>query len=193
VSNTGCASVGELEITRRISPVAVCCSSVSVRSRLRTSSSLNRRTFSDGDDGLVGEGLEQLDLPLREKAGLRAVDGDRADRESVAQHGHCEHAPKFGDLGDGRMLIFGIALDVGDVHEPALENGAAGAAAAIGRVRPHRLHHVDARGRQAIVSREVDPLAIVLEHEAELRFEEPLGAPRDGVEDGLDVGGASWR
>ncbi len=39
-------SVGELLITRRISAVAVCCSSDSVSSRLRTSSSLNRRTFS---------------------------------------------------------------------------------------------------------------------------------------------------
>ncbi len=45
-SNTGCTSVGELEITRRISPVAVCCSRVSVRSRLRASSSVNSRTFS---------------------------------------------------------------------------------------------------------------------------------------------------
>ena len=33
-------------MTRRISPVAVCCSSASVRSRLRASSSWNRRTFS---------------------------------------------------------------------------------------------------------------------------------------------------
>ena len=46
VSNTGWTSVGELEMTRRISLVAVCCSSVSVRSRLRASSSLNSRTFS---------------------------------------------------------------------------------------------------------------------------------------------------
>ena len=33
--STGCRSVGELAMTRRISPVAVCCSSASVRSRLR--------------------------------------------------------------------------------------------------------------------------------------------------------------
>jgi hypothetical protein len=46
VSKTGCTSVGELEMTPRISLVAVCCSSVSVRSRLRASSSLKRRTFS---------------------------------------------------------------------------------------------------------------------------------------------------
>ena len=45
-SNTGWTSVGELLMTRRISAVAVCCSSVSVRSRLRASSSVNRRTFS---------------------------------------------------------------------------------------------------------------------------------------------------
>jgi len=38
-SNTGCTSVGELEITRRISAVAVCCSSASFVS-------LNNRTFS---------------------------------------------------------------------------------------------------------------------------------------------------
>ena len=46
VSKTGWTSVGELLITLRISLVAVCCSSASVSSRLRASSSLNRRTFS---------------------------------------------------------------------------------------------------------------------------------------------------
>ena len=39
-------SVGELEITPRISLVAVCCSRVSVSSRFRASSSWNSRTFS---------------------------------------------------------------------------------------------------------------------------------------------------
>ena len=44
--STGWTSVGELLMTRRISLVAVCCSSVSVRSRLRAWSSGKRRTFS---------------------------------------------------------------------------------------------------------------------------------------------------
>ena len=35
-SNTGWTSVGELEMTRRISLVAVCCSSASVSSRFRS-------------------------------------------------------------------------------------------------------------------------------------------------------------
>ena len=46
VSNTGWTSVGERLMTRRISLVAVCCSSASVRSLLRAPSSVNRRTFS---------------------------------------------------------------------------------------------------------------------------------------------------
>ena len=45
-SNTGWTSVGDRAITRRISPVAVCCSSASVSSALRASNSLNSRTFS---------------------------------------------------------------------------------------------------------------------------------------------------
>jgi hypothetical protein len=53
VSKTGCTSVGELLITRRISLVAVCCSSASltcawaaVRALFLSSSSVNNRTFS---------------------------------------------------------------------------------------------------------------------------------------------------
>ena len=65
VSNTGCTSVGELLMTRRISLVAVCCSSASVRSRLRASQLLEQPHVLDGDDGLVGEGLEQRDLLVR--------------------------------------------------------------------------------------------------------------------------------
>ena len=45
-SMTGCTSVGELEITRRTSAVAVCWPSVSIRAALRASSSLKSRTFS---------------------------------------------------------------------------------------------------------------------------------------------------
>ncbi len=45
-SKTGCISVGELAMTPKISLVAVCCSRASARSRLRSCSSLNSRTFS---------------------------------------------------------------------------------------------------------------------------------------------------
>ena len=48
-------------MTRRISAVAVCCSSASVNSRFRASSPEQPRVL-DGDDRLVGERLEQRDL-----------------------------------------------------------------------------------------------------------------------------------
>ena len=46
VSNTGCTSVGEPEITVRISLVAVCCSRASVSEAFLACSSLSRRAFS---------------------------------------------------------------------------------------------------------------------------------------------------
>ena len=44
------------EMTRRISLVAVCCSSASVSSRFRASQLLEQPDVLDGDDRLVGEG-----------------------------------------------------------------------------------------------------------------------------------------
>ena len=44
-SITGCRSVGELEMTRRISAVAVCCSSASVSSRVRSSTLRSRPAY----------------------------------------------------------------------------------------------------------------------------------------------------
>ena len=76
-SMTGCRSVGELEITRRISAVAVCCSRVSVTSRARSARSSpqlrEQPHVLDGDDRLVGERLEEGDLLVRERAGLVAA------------------------------------------------------------------------------------------------------------------------
>ena len=59
VSKTGCTSVGELLMTRRISLVAVCRSSDSVRSRLRVCTSVSSRDVLDGDRRLVRERLHQ--------------------------------------------------------------------------------------------------------------------------------------
>ena len=53
-------------MTRRISLVAVCCSSASVRSRLRAVQLLEQPHVLDRDHRLVGKGLEQRDLRRRE-------------------------------------------------------------------------------------------------------------------------------
>jgi hypothetical protein len=50
----------------------------------------------DGDDGLVGEGLEQLDLLRRERTGgsPTSTGGDGADRTSLSEHRHHQQASK---------------------------------------------------------------------------------------------------
>ena len=64
-------------MTRRISPVAVCCSSDSVSARLRDFQLGEEPDVLDGDHGLVGEGLQQLRLPVGERPHLGAPDRDR--------------------------------------------------------------------------------------------------------------------
>ena len=68
-SKTGCAirlRLADAPAGCRRWPSAV--PALAVRSRLRASSSLNSRTFSIGDHGLVGEGLEERDLLARRTA-----------------------------------------------------------------------------------------------------------------------------
>ena len=59
-SNTGVVSDGELAITFRISAVAVCRSSASLRL-------VEQPHIFDGDDGLVGKGLKQLNVMIGER------------------------------------------------------------------------------------------------------------------------------
>jgi len=40
--------------------------------------------------GLVGEGLEQGNLPLREKLSFGTAKVDRGDRETFSHHGHAQ-------------------------------------------------------------------------------------------------------
>ena len=68
VSNTGCTSVGDRLITPRISLVAVCCSRDSVSASLRALELGEQAHVLDRDEGLIGEGLQQLDLRLGERS-----------------------------------------------------------------------------------------------------------------------------
>ena len=76
----------------------------------------------DGDDGLTREALEQLDLPVAERADFLAVDADGSDQLVILEHWHNKEgtAARKLDLGDEQ----GIALQVGwffgdidDVHQ----------------------------------------------------------------------------
>ena len=54
--------------------MAVCCSRASVRSRLRSWSSLKQTDVLNGDYGLVSKGLNQFDLFFREGSSFSLVE-----------------------------------------------------------------------------------------------------------------------
>src|SRR5262249_37260022 len=60
----------------------------------------------DGDDGLVGEALEQLDLLVGERLNSLAIDGDRVEQRIFLAHRH----------GDGRAS----AAEVGESDQPRI-------------------------------------------------------------------------
>ena len=80
----------------------------------------------DRDDGLVGEGGDQLDLLLRERAHDIARQDDHANHRIAAQERHTEHSPtahlRF-RLGPG---VLGVFEHVGDMHHFAFDRGTAG-------------------------------------------------------------------
>ena len=119
--------VGELEITRRISLVAVCCSSASVRSWFRASSSLNRRTFSMA--------ITAWSAKVWSRAICWSVNGSASSRRSWMTPGHLAFAqernaqrrPMAALAGKGTAFreLLGLRLKIGNVHGPALERAAA--------------------------------------------------------------------
>ena len=73
---TGSRSPCELEMTFSTSVVAVCCSS-------EFAQLVEQPRILDGDDGLRGEVLNQLDLLVGEGPNFLALDSDSADQFAV--------------------------------------------------------------------------------------------------------------
>src|SRR5262249_9245999 len=114
-SKTGRSSVGEREMTLRISLVAVCCSTAVVRSVLRASKSAEQPNVSEGVDAWTGEALQPLALLVAEQARRPSPDEDAADDLSTAPHGPRKPAAPARRLSGVLHSIFGIGHDIGDV------------------------------------------------------------------------------
>ena len=100
VSSTACRSKAERLMTLSTSDVAVCCSSDLLRSWVRWRSSLSSRVFSIRDDRLGGELLHQLDLLVRERPHLLAVDADRADQVVFLEHRNDQQGSRARQIGE---------------------------------------------------------------------------------------------
>ena len=103
-SNTGSRSPGELEMTlqhlggrglllQRLGEIVGALAQLVEQPRVL-----------DGDDGLRGEVLHQLDLLVGERADLLAVDGDGADQLVVLEHRHDNDASGAAEL-DQAMTV----------------------------------------------------------------------------------------
>src|SRR5262249_33817174 len=75
----------------------------------------------DGNDGLVGERLDELDLLVAERLDVASPQSERADRLSVAQHRDREDRAES-ELAPQRARVFRIFADVGDLDDSAIED-----------------------------------------------------------------------
>ncbi len=116
-SSTGCTSVGELEMTRRISLIAVCCVE-------RLLGLVEQAHVVDGDRRLPGKGLQQRHLVGRELPRLAAPDQQSAVRASFAHQRDREDSPEAEALLVGaRARVVGIEQrnDVGVMERLAVD------------------------------------------------------------------------
>src|SRR5262249_43696591 len=77
----------------------------------------------DGDHRLGGEGLQQRDLPVGERADLDPTDGNRANHPSISNHWYADRTAETKGLAK-RLTILRVSLRVWYVHNPSLEDDA---------------------------------------------------------------------
>src|SRR6266550_6466037 len=77
----------------------------------------------DGDNGLVGEVLNQLYLFVGERPYLLAINSDRANQFIVLKHWNAEHCPSTRELSElragiagGHIQIFWALQDIGNLN-----------------------------------------------------------------------------
>src|SRR5262249_51267290 len=136
----------------------------------------------DGDDGLVGEGLEQCDLLFAEWPDLEAPHPDGADGAAFPQQRNADERSRsfsLRDRGSFREFVR-LGLKVGDVDKASLDYGAPIAGSGNEGYRPDLSRAVMRDGAQDIALDAID-------HGVE-GLAEPSGALRDGVEHRLHVG-----
>ena len=124
-----CRSVGEPAMTRSTSAVAVCCSSASVSVAVALLQLGEQAGVLDGDHGLVGEGLQQRDLPLGEGAHLpRGAGRSRRSAAPCRSSGTAStvRTPSARARRRRQVLDSGTRGQVGDVHDRAVRDRAAG-------------------------------------------------------------------
>ena len=144
----------------------------------------------DGDDCLIGERRHEIDLLLGEGTDFAPPHDQSADWLAATQQGDrqgCAVAQRV--ALDGGRRVCGIGAHIVDVHDPLVENGAAGRHAARGRRRERGCRDfLLLPGRPDEEHRERHDPPVVPDHVRERRIAEPHGALHDGLENRPNVG-----
>src|SRR5262245_12178741 len=176
-------------MTRRISAVAVCCSNATLRSVLRASSSLKRRTFSMAMTAWSAKVLSSSTCVLAKGPGsppATQIAPMTWPSRGIGTESRFR-LPMLPTETDGGRRNVRVVLEIRDMDDGPLQDATCDEAV------PTRAHRIDAlnllerRRRKVMVRRELDDLPVKTHHGAVERPAEGDRAPGDRVEDGLDV------
>ena len=141
----------------------------------------------DGDHGLVGEGLEELDLLVRERLHLRPADHDGPDRRPFAQEGRGQHGANAGRHGmrtpDIGELGVEHGLNVVDVDRLAVDDRPPG-----GRPTADRNQVWQYRSKRPELGDPPQPIAVDTPDDRVVRAADARGVLGHRVHHGLQVG-----
>src|SRR5215467_2982767 len=76
----------------------------------------------DRYDGLISEGLEQLDLRIRKRSGLRPIDENRPNRHPFVEHRNPENASPPADERPF-VLVLLVSEKIGNLDDGSTQNG----------------------------------------------------------------------
>src|SRR5215467_2318603 len=141
----------------------------------------------DGDDGLIGEGLEQRNLFVGELTDRRARHEDRSDRAALTPNGDDEQATLPGETC--HAAYFGqrtLRVGVEYVNDGVVANGSTGRQGSSDWRRIESCYHL---GRGVLNTDQLDQIALEPEDRSENSIAQRDATPQDGVEDGLHVRG----
>ncbi len=141
----------------------------------------------DRDHRLVGEGLEQLDLFVREGTHLCAANGDSADGGAFPKHRHGEHGAvaetSCVSFGPGEVGV-GLRENIRDVQDATVEYGPPRY-----DVAENRNAFIDGTGwDRPEVCRRPEGIAIHAKDGRVVRVAQPRRTLRHGVQHRLQVG-----
>src|SRR5215831_7878147 len=137
----------------------------------------------DGDHGLVGERLQQLDLLLRKWFDDSSCDRDRPDGSALTKHRHGQDGTEHTEGVDDVWIVVVIR----DLHDRCRKDASRRRTRAARSLRESLADGFDFFGRTAVLGGEVDQLTVEPMNSRQIRAAEQRRRLRDCIEDRLDI------